>query len=125
MKIQTISLTDTALDWAVATSDGLFENGMASIKDGLVYVSDHGVFKPSLDWAIGGPIIQDQLISIVLARPAEDGRPALWYANKYLGLITAPPRTHGPTALVAAMRCFVQWKMGDEVEVPDDLVGHA
>jgi hypothetical protein len=27
----------------------------------------------------------------------------------------------GPTPLVAAMRCYVASKLGDEVEVPDEL----
>jgi hypothetical protein len=28
----------------------------------------------------------------------------------------------GPTPLIAAMRCYVASKMGDEVDVPDELV---
>ena len=28
----------------------------------------------------------------------------------------------GPTPLVAAMRCYVASKLGDEVEVPDELL---
>jgi hypothetical protein len=28
----------------------------------------------------------------------------------------------GPTPLVAAMRCYVASKMGDEVDVPEDLL---
>ena len=27
----------------------------------------------------------------------------------------------GPTPLIAAMRCYVASKLGDEVEVPDEL----
>ena len=29
----------------------------------------------------------------------------------------------GPTALIAAMRCHVAAELGDEVEVPDELIG--
>ena len=29
---------------------------------------------------------------------------------------------HGPTPLVAAMRAYVASKLGDEIDVPDDLV---
>jgi hypothetical protein len=29
---------------------------------------------------------------------------------------------NGPTPLVAAMRCYVASKLGDTVEIPDDLV---
>jgi hypothetical protein len=28
---------------------------------------------------------------------------------------------HGPTPLIAAMRCYVASKLGDEVEVPKEL----
>ena len=28
----------------------------------------------------------------------------------------------GPTPLIAAMRCFVASKLGDEVDVPDELI---
>jgi hypothetical protein len=28
---------------------------------------------------------------------------------------------HGPTPLIAAMRCYVQSKLGDEVEAPEEL----
>jgi hypothetical protein len=29
---------------------------------------------------------------------------------------------YGPTPLIAAMRCYVASKLGDEVEVPDELL---
>jgi hypothetical protein len=29
---------------------------------------------------------------------------------------------HGPTPLIAAMRCYIASKMGDEVKVPDELL---
>lgn len=32
------------------------------------------------------------------------------------------PEGYGPTPLIAAMRCFVASKLGDEVEVPDELL---
>jgi hypothetical protein len=28
---------------------------------------------------------------------------------------------HGPTPLIAAMRCFVASKLGDEIEIPKEL----
>lgn len=31
------------------------------------------------------------------------------------------PRYKGPTRLIAAMRCYVASKLGDEVEVPEGL----
>lgn len=29
---------------------------------------------------------------------------------------------YGPTRLIAAMRCFVASKMGDEIEIPEELL---
>jgi hypothetical protein len=31
-------------------------------------------------------------------------------------------KSYGPTPLVAAMRCYVASQLGDEVDVPDELV---
>ncbi len=28
---------------------------------------------------------------------------------------------HGPTPLIAAMRCYVASKLGDEIEIPEEL----
>jgi hypothetical protein len=30
-------------------------------------------------------------------------------------------RQHGPTPLIAAMRCYVASKLGDAVEIPEEL----
>jgi len=103
LKIQTQSLTGVALNWAVGNAVGC---------DPVGY---------STEWAFGGPIIEQESIGIQMAYPAEDGKPALWYAAKFATSVKAPPRAHGPTPLVAAMRCFVLSKLGEEVEVPDEL----
>ena len=105
MKIQTQSLTGAALKWAVGNAVGC---------DPVGY---------STEWEFGGPIIEQESISIQMAYPAEDGKPALWYAAAFATSVKAPPRAHGPTPLVAAMRCFVLSKMGEEVDVPDELLG--
>jgi hypothetical protein len=34
----------------------------------------------------------------------------------------AMDKSYGPTPLVAAMRCYVASQLGDEVDVPDELV---
>jgi hypothetical protein len=76
--------------------------------------SEHGWldgFEPSTDWAQGGPIIERELIGLV---PPLDER----------GWAAATDKTefsYGPTALVAAMRCYVASKLGDDVDVPEEL----
>ena len=77
-------------------------------------------WSPTTPWSQGGPIIERQ--EIELLKWAIDG----WMAKdtNYQFLNTPQERGHfaemyGPTPLIAAMRCFVVSKLGDEVEVPD------
>jgi hypothetical protein len=76
--------------------------------------------KYSTDWAQGGPIIEREGIEIRKGNPLYfptgndngDHYESLWLAGKQ----------HGPTPLIAAMRCFVASKLGDEVDVLKELV---
>lgn len=72
----------------------------------------------STDWSHGGPIIERERIGVY---QSDRGG---WH-GQYPGWLSDPPRRHpyiaGPTPLIAAMRCFVTSKLGDEVEVPDNL----
>ena len=99
--MKTSELTGAALDWAVAKCEGYR----------LDLVPEDG-YTPSTDWAQGGPIIEREVIDLVspLGCPTTS-----WVASR--GRIYA----NGPTPLMAAMRCYVASKLGDEVEVPDEL----
>ena len=72
------------------------------------------------DWGWFGPIIQREKISIEYMAGAGDAGADVWVATR----IEHPAfsEEQGPTALVAAMRCYVASKLGDEVEIPDGLV---
>ena len=63
----------------------------------------------STDWAQGGPIIEREKIALWLNGNDE------WTATD--GLKT----TTGVSPLIAAMRCYVASKIGEETEVPDEL----
>jgi len=65
----------------------------------------------STDWAFCGPIIERERITIEW-----EGDPDSWCA-----CIMADQEVYGPTALIAAMRCYVASKLGDEVEIPEEL----
>ena len=69
-------------------------------------------YSPSSDWAQGGSLAQRELIGTV---PPLDG---LGWAAAYVRIGSF---SYGATPLIAAMRCFVSNKLGDEVEVPDEL----
>ena len=107
-------LTGTALDWAAAQAEGLLAFGHRKISDDCVITLSTGefeIFKPSSNWAQGGPIIEREGITIEY-----EADPQKWCA-----CIMADQEVYGPTALVAAMRCYVENKLGDEVDVPEEL----
>jgi hypothetical protein len=101
--MKTNELTGAALDWAVAKCEGTLHD------DGSV--PDY--FQPSVDWEQGGAIIESEIIEL-----EHDG--FKWWAR-----IKADEDFNGTTPLEAAMRCYVASKLGDEVEVPEELLDFA
>ncbi len=98
--MRTADLTGTALDWAVATADG----------------EDYfklDLYAPSKLWEQGGLIIEQERISLI------DQGGDYWQA------LCGWTETFGDTPLIAAMRCYVASKLGDEIELPEELMTHA
>jgi hypothetical protein len=106
MKVKTKELIGPALDWAVAKCEGIeWENGDLD-------AAEYGPgFRPSVDWSHGGPIIEQERIEI--RGDGDDG----WLADDYIHEVKK-----GATPLIAAMRCYVASKIGDEVEIPEELI---
>jgi hypothetical protein len=125
--MKTSELNGDALDWAVAKCEGyeIDSNGCA-VKDGIAEFN-LDCFNPSEVWAQGGPIIEREEIELkVLAscidlkkHPTYKSGDA-WEANLWPADVDLIEYC-GPTPLIAAMRCYVASKLGDEVEVPDEL----
>jgi hypothetical protein len=115
--MKTSELTGAALDWAVAKCEG-FDPETLNTKTGVVYSLRYGVYTPSTDWAQGGPIIE-RIKGFLFKHWLESNREGQCQAeiHNYDGDWIA----FGPTPLIAAMRCFVASKLGDEVEVPEEL----
>jgi len=129
--MKTSELTGAALDWAVAKCEGVH----VSMARGGWFVFDSDAwaefrndynddklqaFRPSINWAQGGVIIEREGIGIWTHPWNEWGEPEIVrYAEDKNGdhVQTAP------TTLIAAMRCYVASKLGDEVEIPDELKG--
>ena len=110
MKIKTSELQGAALDWAVAQCEGIETKNYSGA---LTIRYDGDWWQPSTDWSQGGPIIERERIS---TQTTEDH----WDAD----LTTesgAFIQSVGDTPLIAAMRCYVASKLGDEVEMPPDF----
>jgi hypothetical protein len=68
------------------------------------------LYQPSSDWAQGGPILDRERINL-----RDDGGDQ-WAADDSIRAAT-----YGLTPLVAAMRCYVASKLGETVNVPEEL----
>ena len=78
-------------------------------------------WNPHTDWVQGGPIIEREKINTVF------GTHELWSSTKNdLGAKRLEDsfkfRQYGPTPLIAAMRCYVASKLGEHVEIPEELL---
>jgi len=107
--MKTNELSGAALDWAVAKAIGEYKP---------VEVPNY-----STDWAQGGPIIEREWIE--LSNGGDSGPLNVsggpWVAYKYDHNSNAT-EGKGPTPLIAGMRCYVSSKLGDEVEIPSELL---
>jgi hypothetical protein len=149
--MKTSELTGAALDWAVAkceartletvlinhdyrvgerdpavnpeftgefmVTDPLDTDGYAIVGDDydalVIEAHDHllATIEYSTDWAQGGPIIDREFIGL-----------QRWNAEfEWAADIGGDFDQYGETPLIAAMRCYVASKLGDEVELPEEL----
>ena len=129
MKTKTNELIGPALDWAVAESEGNVRLQYDS-REGLIICNILGwiPYRPSVAWAQGGPIIEREMID--LRKIYNNGLPNAnpydcWKAEIIFRdgkLVAGDLFAYGPTPLVAALRCFVASRLGDEVDVPKELL---
>jgi hypothetical protein len=99
--MKTSELTGHALDWAVAKCEGY-----------RLDLVPEGSYAPSTDWSQGGPIIEREKITLRIWDDED-------YVHAYID--TGKDWYEGDTPLIAAMRCYVASKLGDEVEIPTEL----
>ena len=118
-KIKTSELTGAALDWAVAKCEGVTEHSMGHWKISILEACTAFQYSPSTDWAQGGPIIEREKIDILWQSESQCFVGSMARSNK----VGWRHLQYGPTPLIAAMRCLVASKLGDEVEIPDVLTG--
>jgi len=138
--MKTKDLTGPALDWAVAKCEG----GVTTNN-----LKDYGAhYSPSTNWGQGGQIIEREKISLIRCDDDyavdKDGyttteRIPVWFAELGGGNSTqedygsqgdyygecfhiSTDGYYGQTPLIAAMRCYVASKLGDEIEIPEELI---
>lgn len=125
MKIKTETLVGKQLNYAVAVSEGF-----KPFTDGISWIIDcKGTYKTlpgySTDWAVAGPIIESERITLDYYCNQGESCAALGYAsydNEGEYIEGSDHKQIGPTPLIAAMRCYVSSKLGSEVEIPYALL---
>lgn len=131
MLIKTSELSGAALDWAVAMAegweadrpcDGQIKSEYRHLLVGKcpVWGNPHNYYSPSTEWAHGGPLLDKFHVSIDWNTcndddPDYDREPWMDTCGQRL-------TSYGPTARIALCRAIVAAKLGDEVEVPDELL---
>ena len=112
MKIKTAELAERALDYAVCVA------GAKGEVSWTWFLGKDYALKYSTDWGIGGPIIEREWIELFVQTGADDQHR---WAGKHHPIGGLCAVVDGPTSLVAAMRCYIVSRLGNEVEVPDEL----
>ena len=137
--MKTSELIGPALDWAVAkvlghqlardalldetimhgstmrsfTVRGWWISGLAADPNKWMHLSN---FSPSTNWSQGGPIIEQEKIDVI----SDPNGTACWLGRNYIKKKIVA--LYGPTPLIAAMRCYIASKLGDEVDIPAELI---
>lgn len=126
--MKTSELIRPALDWAVAKCEGYeFKTGISSWYGNKPWFErryERGITRHpdwylaySTDWAQGGPIIERERLCI---RPLKEVW-GCWVTDQHGDIHALALSGFGPTPLIAAMRCYVASKLGDEVDIPEEL----
>lgn len=133
MKVKVNELNGTALDWVTARALGIpavellihgsgkYQSLFRKNRDEYGALNGRYTTGPDLlfsrKWEAGGPIIEREKIS-----PG-------WSIEGHWGAYRFDPEDEleatfmhfGPTPLIAAMRCYVASKLGEEVDIPEEL----
>lgn len=119
--METSKLIGPALDWAVAKCENAWwwdEFPEELNKPEGISLDSGGYYMPSIDWSQGGPIIEQEMLERGFDVWRNDGMNTC-VATYERGL---PDSYHyGTIPLIAAMRCYVASKLGNEVEIPEEL----
>ncbi len=121
MKISTSKLIGPELDWAVAKCEGIKRPYIHAgrCKIGLDFCGNEDFLDYSTDWSLGGPIIEQEKYSSRFDSGHSGDKENKWTVQQHKFPFDV---FHGETLLIAAMRCYVASKLGDEVDIPKELL---
>lgn len=118
--VRTSELIGAALDWAVAKAQGVEIDLPGS---DVVWAKYAGAYSPSTDWSQGGPLLDQHCKGFGLI---QDGKSLTWRAFGYSRHVFDSERLQrmasGPSILVTACRAIVAANLGDEVQIPAELL---
>ena len=133
MKIKVSEATTDQLDWLVGIANGWLTYPTDSVEQGLWFHTDPKIapldyehdrirvqsYRPTTDWAQAGPIIEREIHTLM-------ERNGVWEAECFHPKFPNKGRfcyvsTNGATPLIASMRAFVSSRLGNEVEIPEEL----
>lgn len=127
-KIKAAEASGVVLDYMVAMALGGTEPWFDTVNTYWIKIdgkdkalstkwSDQQNFAPTTLWAHGGPIIAREQISFDNFK----GHPCAAFMGTHARYAFRQWAPEGQI-LIAAMRCYVASKLGEEVEVPDELL---
>lgn len=116
MKPKTQDLTGAALDWAVTTIEDpdALRYGVEDWREQRRSGRGEYPHRYHQNWNQGGPIIEREGISLEWSGWGGD--------EQWLAYIKHDDEFKGPTPLIAAMRCYVASKLGDTIDIPEELL---
>lgn len=117
MRIRVSEAAPLQLDWLVAKCEGgcdpEYFNGVVWITTGSFFARVRRIeYTPSTNWSQGGHVIEREKLAI------------MHHDSGDVSAIVFRKQIHakqGHTPLIAAMRCYVASKLGDEVDIPEEL----
>jgi len=115
MKIRVTKASGEVLGYMVAKCEGV--TILPKKRGGHFVTLNKGetvLLRYSTTWAQAGPIIERENISLAGKDPLHD----CWAAMTQYGT----HKHEGHTPLIAAMRCYVASKLGDEVDIPEGIL---
>lgn len=125
--VRTAELIGAALDWAVAKACNAFVafelGGRLMDMSDISQFGARPTYSPSTDWSQGGALLDQHCKGFGLI---QDGKATTWRAFGYSRHVFDSERLQrmasGPSILVAACRAIVAANLGDEVQIPAELL---